>query len=77
MFQISIVLLSVAIILLCGCIESGSKMVKILYNEIHSEKLFQQAFQKYNFFGQRGPNSGGGTAKNRELLLCKLGSGEF
>ena len=46
---------------------------------------FQRGFQKYNFFGQGSPNFRGRTdgkfRKNgqnqRNLLLCKFGSGLF
>ena len=55
-------------------------------NEIHMvDSNSKRGFQKYNFFGQGGPNFGGGTAgkfkengqKQGNVLLCKLGSGQF
>ena len=55
-------------------------------NEIHRvHSSYNEDFQKYNFFLARNPNFGGGTAgkfrengrKQGNLLLCKLGNGQF
>ena len=75
--------------IVCLIITSGSKMVKIsnasYENEIHRvDSPFNEDSKMY-FFCQEGPNFGGGTAeklrengqKQGNLLLCKLGSGQF
>ena len=55
-------------------------------NEIHMvDSLLNEDFKNIIFFGQGGPNFGGGTArkfrengqKQGNLLLCKLGSSQF
>ena len=54
-------------------------------NEIHRVDSPFNEDSKNIFFCQRGPNFGGGTArkfrengqKQGNLLLCKLGSGQF
>ena len=73
----------------CLIIKSGSKMVKISNasneNEIHRVDSPFNEDSKNIFFCQGGPNFGGGMArkfrengqKQRNLLLCKLESGQF
>ena len=55
-------------------------------NEIHRvNSPFNEDYKNIIFFGQGGPNFGEGTAgkskengqKQGNLLLCKLGSGQF
>ena len=55
-------------------------------NEIHRvDSPFNEDSKTIIFFGQAGPNFGGGTAgklreygqKQENVLLCKLGSGQF
>ena len=70
--------------------KSGSKMVKIsdasYENEIHRvDSLFNENSKNIIFFGQGGPNFGGGMVgkfrengqKQGNLLLSKLGSGQL
>ena len=79
----------------CLIIKNGSKMVNISKPSYGNEiQRVHSPFSPFNenqnskniiFFGQRGPNFGGGTArkfrgndqKQGNLSLCKLGSGQF
>ena len=74
---------------MCLIIKSGSNIVKIsnasYENEIHRVDSPFKEDSKNNTFSLGGPNFGGGTAgkcrkngqKQGNLLLCKLGSGQF